>query len=118
MAASLDDILTTQKNGVVAINAYISAVNRLAGTVNAIEVSANTIIKSGAGWFASVSIINAGTTTSYFYDTNIDANIVAGNRILALVSTLALGVYQVQIPFGVGLAFAPGTGAIITVNYS
>ena len=118
MAASLDDILTTQKNGVVAINAYVNAFNRLAGSVNAIEISTDTIIKSSSGWLASISIINPGSTTSYFYDTNVAANITTGYRIYAVLSTLTAGVYQVQIPFGVGLAFSPGTGAIITVNYT
>lgn len=118
MPATLDDILTTQKNGVVQIGNYVNALNRLAGTVNSIEASSQKIIKDSSGWLASISIIVAGSTTSYFYDTNNTANIATGYRIFAVPSSVAVGVYQVQIPFQVGLAFNPGTGAIITVNYS
>lgn len=116
--ASLDDILTTQKNGVVAINNYNSALNKFAGTTNSLEASTSKVIKTSSGWLASVSIIVAGSTTTFLYDTNVSSGITTGNRIYAIPSTAALGVYQVQVPFSNGLAIAPGTGAIITVNYS
>lgn len=116
--ASLDDILTTQKNGVVAINGYTNSLNRLAGLTNALAVDSQKVIKPSAGWLASISIIVAGSTTSYFYDANLTSGIVNSRRIYAVPSTLGVGVYQVQIPFLTGLAFAPGTGAIITINYS
>lgn len=116
--ASLDDILTTQKNGVIAINGYADTLKRLAGTTNALEVSAQTVIKTSGGWLASISIITAGATTTYFYDANLAAGIVNGRRIYAVPSTVGVGVYQVQIPFLTGLAIVPGTSAVITVNYS
>ena len=116
--ASLDDLLTTQKNGVIAINNYGNIINKLAGISNAVEVSTSSVIKTSSGWLASVSIIVAGSTITYLYDTNSASGIATGRRIYAIPTTAAIGVYQVQIPFEVGLAIAPGTGAIITVNYS
>ena len=111
--ASLDDILTTQKNGVVAINSYVNLLTNHAGSYSTKELSAGAIIKSSAGWVATVSVIVAGSTQGYLYDSTSAAS---GARIYAVPNTL--GIYQVQIPFAAGLYFAPGTGSIISVGYS
>ena len=111
--ASLDDLLTTQKNGVVAINSYVNAVNFHAGSINSKELSAGTIIKSSSGWLATVSVIVIGTTQGYLYDAK---SATSGSRIYAVPNTL--GVYQIQVPFATGLYFSPGTGSIISVGYS
>ena len=42
--ASLDDILTTQKNGVVAINALNNITLGAAGTVTSVTVTAPTVV--------------------------------------------------------------------------
>ena len=111
--ASLDDLLTTQKNGVVAINAYATALNTHAGVYNSKEVSVASVIKSSSGWLATVSVIVAGSTQGYLYDAT---SAVAGSRIYAVPNTL--GIYQIQVPFATGLYFSPGTGSIISVGYS
>ena len=111
--ASLDDILTTQKNGVIAINSYANAVNFHAGASNSKELSAGAIIKSSSGWLATVSVIVAGSTQGYLYDATSAAS---GSRIYAVPNTL--GIYQIQVPFATGLYFSPGTGSIIAVGYS
>jgi hypothetical protein len=107
--ASLDDILTTQKNGVQAINAYVSAINLHAGTVNTKKISASTtyLVKSSSGWLANVSIITVGDTIT-FYDTNSVSN-TTGNEI-AVISATNLGVIQIQVPFATGLVMKTGTG--------
>ena len=111
--ASLDDLLTTQKNGVIAINSYVTSINTRAGFYNSKEVSAASVIKSSSGWLATVSVIVAGSTQGYLYDATSAAS---GSRIYAVPNTL--GVYQVQVPFATGLYFSPGTGSIIAVGYS
>ena len=111
-------LFRSQKNGVVAINSYSTALNKFPGTSNSLEASTSKVIKTSGGWLASVSIIIAGSTTTYLYDTATSSGIATGNRIYAIPSSVAVGVYQVQVPFLSGLAIAPGTGAIITVNYS
>jgi len=60
--ASLDDILTTQKNGVVAINDYVTALNRLAGTNNTKEIAAATtlLVKASSGWLAQLQSSSLG----------------------------------------------------------
>ena len=113
--ASLDDILTTQKNGVQAINAYVSLLSNHDGSYSTKEISASKVIKSSSGWLSTVSVIVAGSTQGYLYDTN-STSTTSGNRIYAVPNTL--GIYQIQIPFATGLVFVPGTGSIISVGYS
>jgi hypothetical protein len=113
--ASLDDILTTQKNGVQAINSYVNFLSVHAGSYSTKELSASNVIKTTAGWLASVSVIVAGSTQGYLYDTTT-TSATSGNRIYAVPNTI--GIYQVQIPFASGLVFVPGTGSIISVGYS
>lgn len=119
MAASLDDILTTQKNGVQAINAYVNAINRLAGTNNTKEIAAATtqIVKSSAGWLATISVIVKGSADGFIYDTN-NQNALTGNRIYTIPSTLDVGVYQIQVPFATGLTVVTGTGSIVALGYT
>ena len=111
--ASLDDILSTQKNGVIAINSYSSAINTHAGFFTSKEVSTGSVIKSSSGWLATVSVIVGGSTQGYLYDATSAAS---GSRIYAVPNTL--GIYQIQVPFSTGLYFSPGTGSIISVGYS
>lgn len=115
--AALDDILTTQKNGVVAINAIGNDTLIKAGISNTKEIAAATtlVIKPKSGWCATVSVIAAGSTQGYLYDTN-SSSALTGNRIYAIPNTL--GIYQVQIPFATGLTIVTGTGSIVSVTYS
>jgi len=118
--ASLDDILTTQKNGVVAINAYVTALNRLAGTNNSkgILASTTTVVKNGSGWLATISVIATGSTTGYIYDTNNTSLLTDSNKIYAIPSSLGIGVYQIQVPFATGLTIVTGTGSIVSLGYT
>ena len=109
--ASLDDILTTQKNGVVAINglnqslrlieadlpcictnlaALVVAVNGAAAntypsTVSAtIAASTTTLLVAGTGKLFSVSIpVHAGSAQVYVYDSATTGGISAANLIYA-----------------------------------
>jgi hypothetical protein len=106
--ASLDDILTTQKNGVIAIGEYPN---------NTKEIAAATTrqVKVGSGWFANVSVIVAGTTTGTVYDSS-NTNSLTGLRIYIVPNTV--GVFQVQVPFADGLVITTGTGQIVSVTYT
>jgi len=117
--ASLDDILTTQKNGVQAINAYVNALNLHAGTNNTKEISAATtqVIKTTSGWLATISVIVKGTTIGYIYDTN-NSNTLTGNRIYAIPTSLDVGTYQIQVPFSSGLTIVTGTTSVVSIGYT
>jgi hypothetical protein len=115
--ASPDDFLTTQKNGVQAINGYTNSLNTHAGTNNVLEVPAAStqLIKSTSGWLATVSVIVAGSTQGYFYDSS-NVNQLTGTRIYAIPNTV--GIYQIQFPFANGLIIVTGTGSIVSVGYT
>ena len=115
--ASLDDILTTQKNGVIAIGEYPAALAKFAGTNSTKEIPAATTqqIKVGSGWFANVSVIEAGTTTGAVYDSS-NTNSLTGLRIYTVPNTV--GVFQVQVPFVDGLVITTGTGQVASVTYT
>lgn len=111
MPASLDDILTTQKNGVVAINGLNStlklieadlpcictnlanlviAINTLSAntypsTVSAtIAASTTTLVVAGSGKVFSVSIpVHAGSAQVYIYDSATTGGISATNLLYA-----------------------------------
>lgn len=111
MPASLDDILTTQKNGVIAINGLnstfklieadlpcictnlallVTAINGVAtntypSTVSAtIAASTTTLVVAGTGRLFSVSIpVHAGSAQVYVYDSATTSGISASNLIYA-----------------------------------
>ncbi len=111
MPASLDDILTAQKNGVVAINglnqtlklieadlpcictnlaALVVAIDSMAANVYPSTVSATiaasttTLVAAGSGKVFSVSIpVHAGSAQVYIYDSATTGGIAASNLIYA-----------------------------------
>lgn len=111
MPASLDDILTTQKNGVVAINglnqtlksieadlpcictnlaALVVAIDNMTAntypsTVSAtIAASTTTLVAAGSGKVFSVSIpVHSGSAQVYIYDSATTGGISAANCIYA-----------------------------------
>lgn len=115
--ASLDDILTTQKNGVLAINEYTSTLSRLAGTNNSKEIAASTTqqLKVGKGWLANIAVLVAGSTTGTVYDSS-NINSLTGLRIYIIPNTV--GITQIQVPFADGLVVTTGTGQIVSVSYT
>ena len=116
--ATIDDILTTQKNGVVAINnlgTTLKSYNE--GQYTSSTVTGSTLIVAGAGRLVSIIIVIAGTTTGYVYNSSTVAGILPANAILALPPS-AVGVYPVGAKFTAGLVIVPGTGQSVNVTYS
>jgi hypothetical protein len=113
--ASLDDILTTQKNGVIAINAYVTAINFHAGQSQSREIAATTVVKTSSGWVANISVIVAGSAVGYIYDTN-NSGTLTGNRIYTIPNTV--GTYTVNMPTNNGITIVPGTGQTVAIGYS
>lgn len=114
--ASLDDILTTQKNGVVAINGYINALLRSQGTFTSATVTADTLIVSGRGYLVSWSVVDAGTAEGFIYNFNAVTGF-ATTQALCSTGTTA-GVFPAGMVFTNGLVVSPGTGQAINVTYS
>ena len=114
--ASLDDLLTTQKNGVQGINALNHTTQNLAGTINTYEVSATTYFATTIGWVAKVSVIVAGSTTGIIYDANSVGTAVTGFRLAIIPNTV--GIYTINMPVNKGIVITPGSGMIVAVSYS
>lgn len=113
--AAPDDFLTAQKNGVIAINAYTEAANFHAGKQSSSEISTTTVLKTSAGWVAMVSVILAGSTPGYIYDTNTASNLT-GMRIYQIPNVA--GIYPVMMPIDVGLVVVPGNGQVVAMGFS
>jgi hypothetical protein len=116
MPASLDDILTTQKNGVVAINNLSTSINRDQGTVTSATFSSDTLVITGRGYVSSFSITVAGSASGTINNAQTTALAAPGNVLCATPSTI--GIYRAGLVFTNGLVIKPGAGQSINVTYS
>lgn len=138
MTASLTDILTTQKNGVVAINGLNGILqtisdnlviiagnsgNTYPSTVSpTIAASTTSLIVAGSGKVFSVSIpVHGGSAQVYIYDSATVGGISATNCIYASLPSNAASFtpYQtVQLPYKNGLVLKTDAGMNFCVGYS
>jgi len=114
--ATLDDILTTQKNGVQGINGVNTTTQNIAGKVNSYEISTETYLPTVANWCAKVSVIVAGSASGMIYDASSVASAGTGNRLAVIPNTV--GIYTINMPVNKGIVVAPGSGMIVAVSYS
>lgn len=116
--ATIDDILTTQKNGVVAINnlsQIFKSYNE--GEATSQTVTSSTLITVGGGRLISVTVVIAGSADGFVYNASTIAGIDATNALCASPFA-AVGTYTVGAKFTNGLVVEPGTGQSINVTYS
>lgn len=114
--ASLDDILTTQKNAVVALNNVFQALNTLNPTTTSSTVTSSTFIIAGRGRLISFSVVVAGSASGLIYNAGTPTGGAAANALVATPTTI--GLYNVNMIFTDGLVVTPGTGQSINVTYS
>ena len=114
--ATLDDILTAQKNGVVALNAINSNNLKFQGTGTSATVTGNTLVITGKGRLVNYAVVVAGTGAGGVYDSATVAGAGASNQLCATLTTL--GVYATGQIFSNGLVIKPGTGQSINVTYA
>lgn len=116
--ASLDDILTTQKNGVVAINRlnaygiWGQATKVIDGTAGATSL----LVYTGAGRLYSISVTAHGAATGMVYDSATTAGAATSNQIMYVPATY--GVQTGYINFSNGLVVSVGAGLTVAVTYS
>ena len=115
--ASLDDILTTQKNGVVAINALNNITLGSAGTVTSTTVTSTTVVFVGSGRLVNVSVAVKGSADGFIHNAST-AGAVAPSNALCATPFAAVGVYPCGQVFTNGLVIDPGAGQSINVTYS
>jgi hypothetical protein len=114
--ASLDDLLTTQKNGVVAINGYTNALLRGQGAYTSATVTGDTLVVSGRGYLVSFTVVVAGSAAGSIYNANSTTSPPAAQKLCVTGTTV--GIYPAGLVFTNGLVISPGTGQSINVTYS
>jgi hypothetical protein len=115
--ASLDDILSAQKNGVIAINSVVKSNQRGQGIITSATVTTGTLIVAGAGYLVSYTVVVAGSANGLINNANTVAGATATNALCATDKT-SVGVYKVGLAYTDGIVIVPGTGQSINVTYS
>lgn len=118
--ATLEDILTAQKNGVVAVNTlnqtWLNYSRKEYGDKTSDCVTEKTLVTTGNGYIATFSVVNAGTTFGYIYDVASPDSPPDAARLVAILKDE--GVYRADCKFENGILVVPGTGHAVTVTYS
>jgi hypothetical protein len=114
--ASLSDILTTSQNIVRAFNSFSQSNIDLSGQKNTLNLSTTTLVKTGSGRIATLSITTAGTASGGLFDAaTVDA---ATSANLLVVVPDAIGVFAVNMTYQNGLVYIPGTGQTAAICYT
>jgi hypothetical protein len=114
--ASLDDIATIQKNGVIGVNTLNLTLVRLYGSTTSATVTTPTLVITGPGRLVNVSVTVAGSAVGFVYNTASTATVAASNALVPVPNTI--GVHQTNQLFTNGLVIVPGTGQSLNVTYS
>lgn len=141
--ADLNDVVTVQKNGVIAINnlnqteaaswldtsqtppsPYLSSISSnlaiLAGLAARNPITTDTVTANtafvGTGKLLSFSVVVAGTGTGLIHDADAVGSKTAANAMVATPTTAGV-VLVGEMRFSNGLVIAPGTGQSINVTY-
>lgn len=113
--ATLDDILTTQKNGVVAINNISQTTSYLEGKITSNTINSSTLLIIGSGRLVRVSVMVAGAVGTAYNSSSISgAN--AANSLYVIPA--AVGIHDIGVNFTSGLVISPGAGQSLNVTYS
>ena len=113
MSASLSDLLTATKNIVSALNGAAQVYLTINGSSSRTAITTSTLVKTGAGRIANVSVIVGGAAGAVY-----DANAVGATSGQIGTIPTTIGIYVWNIPFGTGLVVTPGAGQTVSVSYS
>lgn len=113
MSASLSDLLTSSKNIVSALNGSSQNSLSINGSSLKTAITTSTLVKTGAGRIASVSVIVAGSAGGIY-----DANAVSATTGQIGVIPATVGIFVWNMPFSNGLVVTPGAGQTVSVSYS
>jgi hypothetical protein len=114
--ASLDDIATIQKNGVIGINTLNLTLGRIYGSTTSATVTAPTMVITGPGRLVNVSVLVAGSAPGTINNANSTSAAAAENALRIAPNTV--GVHEANQLFVNGLVIVPGTGQSLNVTYS
>lgn len=112
--ASLDDILTTAKNIVTAVNNVAQTYLSVQGAKVVQAISVPTVVSTSPGRAARASVTVAGSTPGLVYDSA--ALTMLSRPIYSIPNTL--GDEEINLPVAYGVVVVPGAGQTVTVSYS
>lgn len=120
--ANLDDIVTVQKNGVIAVNSLVQTLTQFkelygnfVGTNSLTGISTDSLVYTGSGRIVILSVIVPGSGGTIHDSTTVnDAN--NSNAICAIPDVV--GIYAVNFPFTNGLVVKPASASIVSITYS
>ena len=115
MPASTDDVLTAIKNIVTALNTQVQTTVNLAGAQDFYNVTSPTMIKTGSGRIARVSVVVTGSAAGAIYDA---VSVTDTTRQIYAVTFAATGIQVVDLPFQYGLLVVPGTSQTLAGSFS
>lgn len=120
--AGVDDLVTVQKNGVVAVNTLVETLDNFqqiyasfVGSKSSVGLDANELIFSGSGRLVNVSVITAAAGgTIHDAATVVDAT--TNNAIFVIPN--ATGITSVNFPVANGLVIKPASTSVISISYT
>jgi len=86
------------------------------GNKNALNLSADTLVKNGPGRCMRVNVITAGTTPGSLYDAAKIADAAAANQFGTVPN--AVGTTIINWPCLKGIVYKLGTGQVVSISYS
>jgi len=107
--------LSALQNVVTALNSQVQNATYLAGTQDFFNLTSATLVKSGAGRIAKVSVIVVGSAAGTVYDAT---SVTDTSRPIYKVTFAATGIQIVDLPFQYGLLVVPGTGQTLAGSFS
>ena len=113
--ASLDDILTTLKGAVNAVNGNTQVLKGQIPTSTSGQLAANTLVQTGFVRVTGISIVTAGAIGG-LYDAATIALAIAGTEVFAVPA--AVGYTPVNMVFANGLVYKPGAAQVATIFYT
>jgi hypothetical protein len=112
--ASLSDILTTAKNIVTAISQLGQTYLSVEGSKVTTGITTATLVQSGQGRIARVSVVVAGPHAGSIYDAS-SATATTG---LIYAIPKDVGITEVNLPVNNGIVVVPSTGQTVAISYS
>lgn len=89
------------------------------GSQATLNITAATIVDTGAGRVARISVIAAGSTAGAVYDSNSTTGNTAANQIAVIPANQAAGsIITIDFPYSSGLVVVPGTGGNLGVSFT
>lgn len=121
--ANIDDLVTVQKNGVVAVNALTEALaafktvyENFVGTSTYLGAVDASLVSNTAGRLVNIMVAVDGSVHGTIHDA---ASVAAASsdNIIAIIPK-AIGMVQINVPFFNGLVVNPGNGQSVSLTYS